>query len=140
MSTIGKRLKAVRQRAKMRQDQFASLLGCSRRTLINWEQDVVDPAISVLSKLRQEFDVDPEWVVLGTDDVPRSLFKSIDWDRLEGLESDVRSVCQDIGLDLTPEQSRGLVRAMFDDGQYAGSDNRKRLRDVLQALMKERGF
>lgn len=137
-STIGERLRAVRLRAGLSQERFSVLLGYSKRALINWEQGVADPPIAILTKLRESFDVAPEWLVMGRDTEPKSFFKPVDWSRFERIERDVKHVCRDIGLDLSAEQRLGLVRALYDDGPVADGANRKQLRVILRGLMKER--
>lgn len=136
--TIGERLRAVRLRAGLSQERFAVVLGYSKRALINWEQGVADPPMAILPKLRESFDVDPEWLVMGQDTEPKSPFKPVDWARLGSLEREVEWVCRDIGLDLSADQRQGLVRALYDDGPAADETNRKQLRVILRGLMKER--
>lgn len=138
ISTIGERIKAVRLRAGLPQERFAIALGYSKRALINWEHGSAEPPIAILPRLRRDFDVDPEWVVMGEDTTPKSVFKQVDWARLERIEREVDRVCVDVGLDLSPHQRGGLVRALFDDGPEAEEANRKRLRDTLRALSLER--
>lgn len=140
MTTIGERIKAVRLRAELAQERFAERLGYSRRSVIKWEQGAAEPPLSILPILRREFDVDPEWVVSGTDVIPKAFFKSIDWERLDALEDELRCICQDIGLALDQQQVRAVGRALFADGKSASEEKRKHLRDILVLFMKERKF
>lgn len=137
-STIGERLKAVRTRSGLSQERFAIVLGYSKRALINWEQGVADPPMAILPKLREMFDIDPGWLVMGQGTTPKSFFKPMDWARLERLERDLKQVCRDIGVDLSTAQHAGLVQAFYDDGPAADETNRKQLRMILRGLMKER--
>ena len=59
--TIGKRIRAVRQKAGLSLDRFAAAIGYSRRALVNWEQNAAEPPIGVLHKLRGLYNIDPEW-------------------------------------------------------------------------------
>lgn len=137
-STIGKRIKAVRTRAGLPQDRFASALGYSKRALINWEHDAAEPPIGILPKLRNIFDVDPEWVVMGEDTTPQSIYKQIDRERWARMSRDVDRVCVDVGLDLTADQRVGLVRSMYEDPSSADAENATRLRRTLRALSLDR--
>ena len=72
VSTIGERIKAVRLRTALGQEAFAQALGYSKRALVSWELGQAEPPVSLMAKLRRDYDVDPEWVILGEDTVPRS--------------------------------------------------------------------
>lgn len=137
-STTGERIRAVRQRANLSQERFATELGYSKRALINWEQGAAEPPMAILPKLRELFDVDPEWLVMGTDFMPRSFFKQVDWKRLERIERDVKHACRDVGVDLSEDQRKNLVQAFYDDGPAADAENKKHLRKILRQLVRER--
>lgn len=136
--TIGQRIKAVRRSAGLGQEAFAGALGYSRRSLIAWETGAVEPPIAILLKLRNDFDVDPEWIVMGEDETPRSHYGPVDWERFDQLTGDVEAVCIDVGLDLPVERHQALARVLYDDGEEAGRTNRKRLRGMLLALSQEK--
>lgn len=77
-STIGERIKAVRLRTGLGQDAFAKALGYSKRALVSWELGGAEPPVALMAKLRRDYDVDPEWVILGEDTVPRSYYGPVD--------------------------------------------------------------
>jgi transcriptional regulator with XRE-family HTH domain len=138
MHSAGERIRAVRRRAGLSLDRFAAALGFSRRALINWEQNVGEPPIAVLAKLRQLYDVDPEWVVLGEDLAPRSHYGTIDWDRFDRIARDVDAACNQVGIELEPHVRTELVRGLFDDDPADDEANRKQLRRTLLALAKRK--
>ena len=135
---IGQRIRAVRRRAGLSQDAFATALGYSKRSLIAWETGAVEPPLGILSKLRRDYDVDPEWIVAGEDETPRSHYGPVDWERFDRLTQDVGAVCTDVGLSFPPEQRaerhQALARVQYDEGRDAGQANRKQLRRMLLAL------
>ncbi|QYE37033.1 helix-turn-helix domain-containing protein (plasmid) [Polymorphobacter sp. PAMC 29334] len=131
---IGERIRAVRQKVGLSLDRFAEVLGYSRRALINWEQNLAEPPIGVLAKLRYLYDVDPEWVVLGEDTTPQGCFGPADWNRFDRLMRDVDAVCVDVGLELSMERRQALGRVLYDGGQDAGRATCKQLRGTLLAL------
>lgn len=133
-STIGERIKAVRLRAGLGQETFAKTLGYSKRALVSWELGGAEPPVALMAKLRQAYDVDPEWVILGEDTVPRSYYGQVDWDRLDRLHDDVDAVCTDVGQNLPKERIQALARVLYDGGADAGAANRKQLRGTLLAL------
>lgn len=133
---MGKRIKAVRGRAGLGQDQFASALGYSKRSLVSWEADAAEPPIAILPKLRELYDVDPEWVVMGEDENPRSHYGPADWERLDGLKRDADAVCVDVGLKLSEERRWALARIQYDAHKEEGTANRRQLRGMLLTLSK----
>lgn len=137
MSTIGERIKAVRQRAGLPQERFAAALGYSRRAVINWEQDAAEPPIGILAKLRTLFDVDPEWVVMGEGDAPKSQHGRTDWKRLERIRREVDKVCDQVGSDLDEDTRAELARDLFDDGPEAEAENMRQLRRMVRPTSKK---
>ena len=134
ISTIGDRIKAVRVRAGLPQERFATTLGYSRRALINWEQGIAEPPIGILGELRRLYDVDPEWIVTGEDTLPRQSCRQVDWGRFDRIERDVDAACTQVGMDLEPQVLAQLIRGLFDDDPSADEANRKRLRVMLRAI------
>lgn len=51
MPTIGARIRAARERAKLSQDQLAQRVGVSRAAVGTWERDVKEPRKAVMQKL-----------------------------------------------------------------------------------------
>ena len=135
-STIGERIKAVRVRAGLAQDRFATTLGYSRRALITWEQGDAEPPIAILAKLRRQYDVDPEWVVLGEDTIPRSRHGAIDRERFGRFKDEVDAACAQAGMRLGDETRLSLIQDLYDDDPTFDEANRKRLRQTLLALSK----
>jgi transcriptional regulator with XRE-family HTH domain len=133
-STIGQRIKAVRLRAGLGQEAFASALGCSKRALVSWELGGAEPPVAALIKLRRDYDVDVEWLALGEDLTPCSYFGPVDWDRLDRLAKEVDAVCIDVGLKLPAERRQSLTRILYDGGAEAGAVNRKQVRGLLLTL------
>lgn len=133
-STIGERIKAIRLRAGLGQEAFAQALGYSKRALVSWELGGAEPPVALMAMLRRDYDVDPEWVILGDDAVPRSYYGPVDWDRFDRLSGDVDAICKDVGLRLPAERRQALTRVLYDAGADAGAANRKQLRGTLLAL------
>lgn len=138
LSTIGERIRAVRQKAGLSLDRFAEALGYSRRALINWEQNAAEPPIGILAKLRKLYDVDPEWVVMGEDLVPQIRYGPTDWTRFDRIARDVDAACSQVGIEFDHEVLTGLVRDLFDDEPDDYEANRKQLRRTLLAIAKGR--
>lgn len=131
---IGDRIRAVRVRAKLSQDQFAAALGYSKRALVGWEANVAEPPVAVVAKLRQLYDVAPEWFVMGDDVIPRKCWGPVDWERLDRLADNVDQVCIDVGIKLKPGQRTSLTRILYDGDDDPGPATKKRLRGMLLTL------
>jgi transcriptional regulator with XRE-family HTH domain len=138
MSTLGQRLEAVRKREKLPQGQFAERLGYSRRAVHSWEKDQVDPPTPVLVRLREEFDVDPEWLLLGNDLEPRRIFMQPDWNAYDQIQSEVRQIAEEVRLCLTDEQLVRVGRVVFADGKELVGAERDRLKQFMRAMALER--
>lgn len=132
--SIGTRIRAVRVKAGMLQGRFAGTLGYSRRALINWEQSGAEPPIGVLARLRDVYNVDPEWVVMGENLEPQSGYGQTDWDRYDRLEAMLNEALVTAGFALEPTPHRELVRSLFDDSCDADAGERQRLVRMLNAL------
>jgi transcriptional regulator with XRE-family HTH domain len=134
--TIGQRIRAVRQQAGLSLDRLAEALGCSRRALINWEQNAAEPPIGLLPKLRDLYDVDPEWIIRGKDLVPRSRFRLTDWARFDRIADDVAAACTQVGIGYDDKVITELVRDLFDDEPADYDANSKQLRRTLLAIAR----
>lgn len=132
--SLGKRIRAVRKQARLSQEAFGSMFGYTRHSVIAWEAGSAEPPLSLLSKLRDLLDVDPEWVLLGEDETPKSHYGPADWARFDRLVADVRKVCIGVGLELPAERHQALARVLYDAGDDAGSRTRSQLRGMLLAL------
>lgn len=134
--TIGQRIRAVRQQAGLSLDRFAEALGYSRRALINWEQGAAEPPVGILRKLRDLYDIDPEWVIRGEDMAPRSRYRPTDWARYDRIADDVAAACAQVGIEYDDEVITGLVRDLFDDDPADYAANSKQLRRTLLAIAR----
>jgi transcriptional regulator with XRE-family HTH domain len=134
--TIGQRIRAVRQQAGLSLDRLAEALGCSRRALINWEQNAAEPPIGILPKLRDLYNVDPEWIIRGEDLVPQSRFRLTDWTRFDRIADDVAAACAQVGIKFDDKVITGLVRDLFDDEPDDYDANSKRLRRTLLSIAR----
>lgn len=69
-TTIGTRIRLVRTLSGHSQERFAASLGYTRRSLLNWEGGVAEPPIAILKPMRDRYNVDPVWLVMGEGDLP----------------------------------------------------------------------
>lgn len=136
--SIGKRIEAVRKRAKLTQEAFADRLGFSRRSLHTWEKDLTPPPVVAVVKLREAFDIDPEWVIMGEGLTPCRHFHPIDWDVYDETIREIEKIAREVRLVLTREQTERLARIEFANGTLMTGKDRSRLTEYLRALSLER--
>jgi DNA-binding XRE family transcriptional regulator len=133
-STLGGRIKAIRRMAGMGQDALAQALGFSTRSLISWEKDVVEPPLGVVRQLCRDHEIDAGWLIFGADTTPARHHGPVDWPRYDGLLAMIEALCVDVGLRLKPGRCQVLARSLYDEGDDADADTRRRLRNMLLAL------
>lgn len=64
-SSVGDRIRAMRLKSGLSQDRFARSLGFTRRARLNWKAAIAETPIAILKPLRMQYNVDPEWIVMG---------------------------------------------------------------------------
>lgn len=136
--TVGARIRAVRERSRLSQEVFASRLGFTRKSLHCWEKDIASPPIQALVKIRLEFDVDPEWIILGKDLEPVRHYATIDWARYDRTLRDLNELCDEVRLVLNREQIERLARIEFESGSDLQGLDRGRVREYLLTFALER--
>lgn len=136
--SIGKRIEAVRKQAGLPQQAFADHLGFSRRTLHVWEKDQSPPPVAALIKIREIFDVDPEWVIMGDGLTPRRHFQTINWDAYDKIYREIEKIAAEVRLVLSSEQIERLARLEFADGTQLTGKDRSRLTEYLRTFSLER--
>lgn len=67
-STLSKRLSIVIANSDMTQIDFASSVGCDRKTVINWLKGYNEPNLRALRRICRTYRVGADWL-LGLDDV-----------------------------------------------------------------------
>lgn len=135
---MGRRLRAVRERAGMSQVEFAQALGTSRNTLINWEKDESEPPVDVLRTIRMRFDVCPEWLMMGEDLKPRRHLRMQDWATYDAIEKRLTAMCLKARLGLPPEQLTTIARIIYEEGTEVECFEKGQLMKALRVIALER--
>ncbi|UCH96062.1 MAG: helix-turn-helix transcriptional regulator [Candidatus Aminicenantes bacterium] len=63
---IGERIRLIRKHYRLTQLEFGKRLGCSKSSIINYEKNARSPDTIFLVKLLKEFNVNANWLLLGT--------------------------------------------------------------------------
>lgn len=69
--STGERLRLVRERRRLDQQQLADASGVSRATIVRIEGDRLEPTLTTLRKLGGALEVDPAWLACYSDDPVR---------------------------------------------------------------------
>lgn len=75
---VAKRLREVREKLQLKQEELAQQLGCSRSNLSQIENEAFLPGLGLLDKLKSKFKVRLDWLISGegamfTDEMEREL-------------------------------------------------------------------
>lgn len=95
---IGVRIKEIRKKRKMTQADVAEALGISRSVVANWETGVTEPDAAQMRKLRDLFNISPDYLCGLVDEyttynIPKSF--NIDFNRLNALGKNVMGIIFD---------------------------------------------
>lgn len=137
LKEVANRLRLAREHAGLSQQEFADRLGYSRRQINAWESATNTPPIWVLAGIREHCQVDPDWILFGTDLIPREHMAPQDWGRYDRLRRDVEKMCFEVGIELAESQVEDLARLLFDEAPEAESVARKKMLKMLRAIAKK---
>ena len=63
--TVGERVKALREKLGITQEEFSQRLGTTRNTITNYEANRRAPMDATIKSICREFDVNEEWLRTG---------------------------------------------------------------------------
>ncbi|WP_338143662.1 helix-turn-helix transcriptional regulator [Brevibacillus laterosporus] len=85
ISTIGNRIKLIRKMNKVSQVNFSSQIGVSQATLSELEQDKYKPSVETIIALVTNYEVNIEWLIMGTSYIPSEMFDVHRINEMEGV-------------------------------------------------------
>lgn len=118
---IGRRLRAVRERAGLNQDEFAESIGASKRAYANYERGEREVPMGVVKAALDLYAVDPTWLLSGP-----------------GLEP-VDAGAGHVDFRLIVQITRELERQLAEVGRRLRDDHKARVIKALYLLALERG-
>ena len=131
---IGRRLRAIRDYANLSQEQIAATLGFSRRQWSSWEYGQITLPIWALLEMAEIFGIDPDWVIRGGSDSPKTVASSAGTDpRHHRIAVKVSQRVKNLGLIVSPEFEQKLVKLVFEQPQER---EREAMENVL-AMLRE---
>lgn len=138
LSAIARRVARVRADSGLNQGEFAERIGFPKRTYLGWERAETEPPIWLLTALRREFGIDPDWVLNGPDDAPRRHAAELDWERLQRLQETIREMAIQLGLEPSGRQLLDLARAVLEEPPEAEGVALRRMQQTLKAVLNGR--
>lgn len=139
-AALARRLRIAREHAGLTQQEFADRVGYSRRQVLSWENGTNLPPVWALAAVRQAFDIDPEWVLLGPGWVPLQHVPIASPDRRSRLHGEVRKLAKRAGLTLPEATIRNFAELIAREPEDAEAAAKKRVKEAFQALSQGGSF
>jgi transcriptional regulator with XRE-family HTH domain len=116
---LGNRLAAVRNTARLSQEEMSQRLGISRSAYQNYERGQRDLTAQLLLVIYEEFDVDPLWMLEGDTETGKSRRHeeaAVAYRKI-GIAVEHRII--ERGLTITPEKKWDAIEFLFDEALNA---------------------
>lgn len=127
-STMGERIKYVRNKHGLTQQAFAERIGISRGALANYEVDRNEPIDAVIKSICREFHVNANWLRTG---VKSDEAETTQQEKIANFFTDV--------LSTAPDERSALIAALDDIPPEFWPMVAKLARDITANLKKEEG-
>jgi transcriptional regulator with XRE-family HTH domain len=134
LAEVGQRIRTVREKAKLTQQEFADILGCSRRQLAKIEDALATPSIWNLRIIRANFDIDPEWIISGPDEKPRVHARVQEWERYDRLVEAVAKLSKSYGMLLPQPRLHEFARIVFEEAPESEKDAMAMITRVIRSI------
>lgn len=119
-------------RGDLSQDEFASRLGVHKETVGKYERDRMLPGSDVLTRLRQDWRVDINWLLTGED--ASAPVSELNPAALAGAIAAIEELLHRRAMKLAPDKKGKLVALVYAQMTKAGGDGRLE-RGMLDALL-----
>ena len=112
--SLGLRIKEVREKAGLNQDEFAKLLGLTPNTVSRYEQGHRLPDSNFLTHLVEKFKCDPGWLLTGKE-LKIIEQPSVNLDFMREVIESVEEVFQKDKLSLPPTKKAELIVLTYEE-------------------------
>lgn len=134
LAPVGERIRLTREHLGLSQQDFGEKLGFSRRQIIAWENAANAPHIALLAGIRQQFDIDPEWILLGPGRKPLRDVGAKEVERRTRVQTDVEKLVRTAGLKLSDRVVANLVDLILREEPEDEKDAKRKMLKTLRAL------
>lgn len=119
--TLGEKLKEIRKRFGLSQEQLAEIMNVSRQAITKWENDAGIPDVSNLQELSKVFGITVDYLLNDDNGLPAlSMTKQLDKDKYDGKLSSYSVILKEYYPDpwevysLVREKKMSKLEAIFD--------------------------
>lgn len=119
--TLGEKLKEIRKRFGLSQEQLAEIMNVSRQAITKWENDAGIPDVSNLQELSKVFGITVDYLLNDDNGLPAlSMTKQLDKDKYDGKISSYSVILKEYYPDpwevysLVREKKMSKLEAIFD--------------------------
>jgi len=140
LALVGQRIRAVREQAELSQQDFADQVGFSRRQVIAWETGVNSPPIALLRTIREKFNIDPEWVVMGPGLKPLQKVGAKEVERRARVEREVARLVKNAGLEVSDSLRTTLADLILQESPEDEKQAKNMIFKTLRATSISRGM
>ena len=133
LAAVAARIARVRADSGLTQIDFATRVGFPKRTYLAWERAESVPSIWLLTALKGEFGIDPDWVLNGPEAVPRRYRVALDWGRYAQIYGEVERILFAIGIKPTTRQIIELSAPVFEESSELDGENLEKLKKTLKS-------
>lgn len=102
---MGAKIRAIRERSNLSQEDFAASIEVSLRAYANYERGEREVPASVLAALSRVYGVDPVWVLVGDEGAPKQIAeRTFDRYLFERSGLAVNQAAEEAGIELSTEE------------------------------------
>lgn len=118
MDTLGKRIKEVREQARLDQGRFAKRIHSGQSYVSTIEADKTQPSNKLIDLICSEFLITREWLLTGTGEMKQKDFKSFTAGKPEDLMKneiwDFNRIMYDLKAKAEPEEFNKLLGMIYE--------------------------
>lgn len=92
MSSLGERLRILREKRNLKQNEVANRLGISSVNLSRYEKDNRTPSREMIYKLADYYEVSPSYLLFGSEEDYLSFLKDVTKEEAQLLEDYLREI------------------------------------------------
>lgn len=92
MSSLGERLRNLREKRNLKQNEVANKLGISSVNLSRYEKDKRTPSRKIIYKLAKFYEVSPSYLLFGSDEGYLNFLKDVTKEEAQLLEEYLRKI------------------------------------------------
>lgn len=111
---IGRRLRAIRERAGLSQDAFAESIGASKRAYANYERGEREVPMGVVKAVLDLYDIEPAWLMSGPGVEPIAAGAGqVDFRLIVQIVGELERQLAGVGRRLRDDHKARVIKALY---------------------------